>query len=165
VTQLQDGLRHEAQIAAAAVHESETPVGLEDRIWAAVRPEVVARTPQTRPSLVRSWFRLEFGALAALAVAAVVWFGMGRVSSPMVDDVPAPTVAEFNQADLQELAASLASLPQRVLAPSSDTTVAAGSPGALEAELSALGSDTRAVWEFLERSFLPSKGPDEVVSS
>ncbi|MCF3650138.1 hypothetical protein [Synoicihabitans lomoniglobus] len=165
VSQLQTGLRQEAQDLATAVDEADIPLGLEDRIWAAVKPEVVPRAPRVRRSLVSQWLKLEVGALAAIAVAAVVWFGWGRVSPSAPVQVPAPVVADFDQADLQELAASLASLPQRVLAPSAEATVAAGSTGALETELSALGSDTRAVWEFLERSFLPSKGPDEVVSS
>ena len=147
---LETGLGQEAR--ALASQEIELPLGMEDRIWSAVRPVVRER----RVSPVRRWLPTALGAAAAIALTAVVWTRVGS------DDAVTPiaqgnaTAVEFGANDLQQLAASIETLSQKVLNAPAIAQVAAQQPGSLDSELQALRSDATGALRFLERSFLPS---------
>ncbi|WP_221032631.1 hypothetical protein [Actomonas aquatica] len=151
--ELETGLRREAREQAAAMAEVEVPLGMEDRIFAAVRPIV---REQARVRRAPAWQRrlpAILGAAAAVALATVLWTGIGSSDTP--DQNVAAADVEFSPEDMQQLTASVASFKDRVF--SAPTTVPAEAPkDGLSAELQALRSDTSAALRFLERSFLPS---------
>lgn len=145
---LETGLRQEAR--AIAAQEIELPLGMEDRIWSAVRPVVRER----RVSPLRRWLPTALGAAAAVALTAVVWTRVG--GDEMTPIASNPTTVEFGSDDLQQLAASIETFSQKVLAAPAVVQVAAQQPSSLDSELRALRSDATGALRFLERSFLPS---------
>lgn len=150
-------LRHEAQAMASVATQTPVPAGLEDRIWAAVRPEFPAHHQQHRRARFgRGWLRLEVGALAALALAGIVWFSVPPDSGTPAGQTLTNATPEFGERDLQALAANLKNLSERFLAPPAAASNTPPRAGSLESEWLALNSDTRAALRFLERSFLPS---------
>ncbi len=145
---LENALRQEARTAALAAQAQEVPLGLEDRIWGAVRPIVREPARVRRAAAWRRWVPALGAVAGALAVAAVLWNEPNRVASG--EDIT------FTQDDLRQLTASIETLSQKVLNAPTVESVAARQPDALTAELNALRSDGRAALRFLERSFLPS---------
>ena len=144
---LEKGLRAEARVLAA--QEPALPLGMEDRIWAAVRP--VLREQRVNP--LRRWLPTALGAAAAIALTTAVWT---HVDSNEVTPIASAAATEFGAEDLQQLAASIETLSQKVLAAPAVVQVAAQQPGSLDSELRALRSDATGALRFLERSFLPS---------
>lgn len=137
---------------------AEIPAGLEDRIWAAVRPEVVARREPAKPAWRADWRPILGGAIAAALVVAV-WLGQ----DPTVDrdGVSGQTVVtadalEFNEADMQQLVATVESFSTDLLTASTRNDQTPAQPNVLEQELEALGSDARGALRFLGQNFLPS---------
>ena len=146
---LENELRQEAR-ALAAQAEPALPLGLEDRIFAAVRPIVREQARTRRAPAWTRWLPVALGTAAALAVAAVMWNGTPGHSTSLADDIA------FTQQDLQQLTASIESFSQKVLSAPATNTAATSQPDALSAELKALRADGQAALRFLERSFLPS---------
>ena len=142
------------QAEAATMTSADIPLGLEDRIWAAVKPEVESRPGASDQPNWRGCLLAGSTALAAAAVAMVIWLGPADDSSGFTSELPGADIAEFDAGDLQALVTDLEAYSQRLLTvevrPTTET------PGALEQELTALADDTRAAWRFLERSFLPT---------
>ncbi len=146
---LENELRQEARAFAGGA-EPELPLGLEDRIFAAVRPVLREQAQVRRAPAWQRWLPVALGTAAALAVTAALWNG-----APGKSTIPSDDIA-FTQQDLQQLSASIESFSQKVLSAPAANTAATAQPDALSAELEALRSDGRAALRFLERSFLPS---------
>ncbi len=150
IGQLENALRTEARAVAAQTAELEVPLGMEDRIFAAVRP--IVATPVRRRSALSRWAPSLLGAAAAVALTTVVWLRIGDGTEPLV----AAHDTEFSPQDLQQLSASIETFSQKLLVASANRQAAPAEPNGLTQELQALRSDSRAVLTFFKRSFLPS---------
>lgn len=136
----------------------EIPAGMEDRIWAAVRPEVVARGEPVKGRWFANW-KPVVGGLVAAALVVAVW--LGRVPGSNSEGISGSVVAvaeplDFDEADIQELVASLGAFSTELLTASTREAEVATRRGGLEQELDALGSDARGVLHFLGQNFLPN---------
>lgn len=150
IGQLENALRTEARAVAAQTAEVEVPLGMEDRIFAAVRP--IVATPVRRRSALSRWAPALLGTAAAVALTTMVWLRIGDGSESMV----AANDADFSPQDLQQLSESIETFSEKLLVASAHRQAAPAEANGLTQELQALRSDSRAVLTFFKRSFLPS---------
>ena len=134
----------------------EMPEGLEDRIWAAVQPEVVARRAPIRTRSGAQWRPVMVGLVAAALIVAV-WLGRGPSSEQGLasgETVATSKTLEFDEADMRELVASVGTFSTELLTAS--TREVELPPSVLEQEIEALGSDARGALRIFTQNFLPS---------
>lgn len=143
----------EASRSAPAV---DMPAGLEDRIWAAIQPEIAARRAPVRTRPKTHW-RPVMGGLIAAALIVAVWLGR----APSVDEglpegerIAKSETLDFDEADMRELVASVGIFSTELLTASAREVEMPTS--VLEQELEALGSDARGALRILSQNFLPS---------
>jgi hypothetical protein len=148
---LESSLSREARAEIPA----EIPAGLEDRIWAAVRPEVGARSAPARSGWSAGWRPVAMGALAVLALG-VVWLAQRPTSSLGDESVVLAETVEFDEADMRGLIATIETHSTEWLTATVRAEASVRKPSVLEQELDALGSDARGALRFLERNFVPS---------
>ncbi len=151
------GLEQRLQEESRATAPGEIPAGLEDRIWAAVRPEIDARREPVNSKGWADWRPLGMGAIAAALVLAVWWGGRDSGGGEGTPDgaMAAADRLEFNEADMRELVATVEQFSTEWLAVSARESEHALQASVLDQELQALGSDARGAWRFLEQNFLP----------
>lgn len=140
------------------------PAGLEDRIWAAVRPEVAARRepPVRARPWTASWTMPAFAAMAVVAVGAL-WLNRDGLNPSPIETGPIMAnrvTADFTENDLRELAAKIGTTAKTLLVPPASTgaeQAVVADAGSLEQEWKALGQDTASAWKFLAANFIPTE--------
>jgi len=137
------------------------PAGLEDRIWAAVRPEVEAYREPAKPWWRADW-RPGLGGAVAAALVFVVWSNqdskINENATPGGETVATGAPLEFNEADMRALVATVETFSTELLTASARETDVTAKPTVMQQELQALGSDARGALRFLGQNFLPKAG-------
>lgn len=161
-----EGLERDLVEVSRSAPAVDMPDGLEDRIWAAVQPEVAARRAPARSRSRADW-RPVMGGLVAAALIVAVW--LGRASSSDEGLATGQTVAtaeplDFNEEDMRALVASVGAFSTELLTASTRERKAVTPRSVLKQEMDALGSDARGALRILSLNFrpTPSRSREEV---
>ncbi|HEX2100208.1 MAG TPA: hypothetical protein VHF69_06085 [Candidatus Synoicihabitans sp.] len=128
------------------------PIGLEERLFAAVEPTLRSANRKRGTRRSYGWAAAAVGAVGVVLLVAVL-----RAPSSREGDLTSGEVSAMDaQQDAAAALAALETVGERLRGAFAPAASTLAQPNPLRAELAAVQADTRSAWRFLATSFLPT---------